>query len=142
MILHASKINGISVFQVGSTSLVSNNKKDQRADVHKGKNEGVDLGKGVQNIQITVKVNNDGDFRAVYSVLSNDRKGTITDRFLGSVKVSFTNYSILHTDKEIGVTTIKISMVVDEEFTPNINYDGQMDSAKSALRNSGSGGYV
>lgn len=125
--IRIAKINDIPVLQFGESTLRVQNKKAQKADINKGTNKNLDLGTGVKTLSVTIKVVDSNTFEAISRVLSNDRECTITDKFLGAVKVSIDSYDIKNSDKYIGVTKISLKLTITEKFTPFINYTGHVN---------------
>jgi len=133
--IHIAKINDIPVLQFGESTLKVQNKKAQKADVNKGINKNLDLGQGVKTLTITIKVIDANTFEAISRILSNDRECTITDKFLGTVKVSIDSYDIKNSDKYLGVSKISLKLTITEKFTPFINYTGHINTIINNLAN-------
>ena len=135
MDIKISKINDIRILQTGTSSLKIINKKEQQSDVQKGVNKQIDLGKGVQTLNIQFKVLDTDTFDSVYDILVNERECTLTDKFIGTIKVSVDKVTITHTDKEFGVTTFDVSFKITEEFIPNVDYTGRLNNYIADLDN-------
>ena len=122
--LHISKINDITIIQGHNSTLTTENKKADVKNISKGANKQVDLGKGSKTLKIEILVQDKNNFDEIYRILDEDRKATLTDKFLGELKVSIINFTINHSDSFLNLTKINISCRVEEDFKPNVNYVG------------------
>lgn len=119
-------INGVTVLQVGTSTLSGKNKKEDRADVKKGKNKAIDLGRAKQTLTTTIKIIENSTFQQIYKAVTKDRFVTVVDKFLGELKVYVESFKIVHSDKEFGVTTVDFAFSIIEEFKGTPDYSGQM----------------
>ena len=121
-----AKIGGVDVLQFGNSTLSGTNKKEDRADVKKGKNKAIDLGRAKQTLSITVKIQDKQSFTQIYNIATKDRFTSMVDKFLGELKVYVDSFKIVHSDNDFGTTTINLTFSIIEEFKGSPDYSGEM----------------
>jgi hypothetical protein len=130
--LLVSKIDNIQVIQVDESRLSVAHKeaksnKPSPFDKVGGENYSVDLGAGekVHSIKIHTLDKNETD--ALFDLLYNKRNCTITDKFVGKIKVKIDKVEIVNSDKHIGKTIFNITATVqDIKKVPTVNATAQL----------------
>ena len=140
-----SKINDISVIQVGESKLSFEHKKAQSKKPSKkddnpfkansgGSNKTIDLGAGQRKISVTFYTLNNADSVDLLNVLYKKRYCTLVDKFNGKMKVYIDSVDKTDSDAHVGRTVFAINAIVQEiEKTPAISAVGKLRSVEVEL---------
>ena len=127
-----SKINDIQVFQVGSSRLSLENKREDGSifgggDNSDGQTKTIDLGKGKKQHSFQVFAFDRQENDALFKVLYEERFCKIVDKFLGTLNVYVDRVDTTNSDKHLDRTIYDISCTVqDAEFLATPNFAAQL----------------
>lgn len=125
--LLVSKVDSIEVIQVDESRLSVAHKeaksnKPSAFDTDGGENYSVDLGAGEKSHTIKIHTLDKNETDALFDILYNKRNCTITDKFIGKIKVKIDKIEIVNSDKHIGKTIFNITATVqDIQKVPTVN---------------------
>jgi prophage DNA circulation protein len=115
--LFITKIDGTDVIQDGESVLTVENKQSTYNNPF-SQNNTVDLGAGLEKIEMSFKVISQSNKESILESFRNTREIVIVDKFKGQFNVFVEKFSLKESDKTIGIAFFKVTLKVIEELAP------------------------